>query len=101
MLIFRPQDESYSIGRRRIALTETEANILHIFRQVMPGPVSREMILSRLYDAQTRPGAGAIDVFVSKLRQKLSLASEGREYIESIRGKGWALRPELCRIDAA
>ncbi|HEX7858444.1 MAG TPA: winged helix-turn-helix domain-containing protein [Sphingobium sp.] len=96
-LNYRKEDQSYGVGRRRMSLTETERHILDIFWQAMPEPVSREMILTTLYRHGDKPGAGAIDVFVSKLRQKLKLASNGQEFLESVRGKGWALRPELCQ----
>ena len=99
-LIYRKAEESYSIGRRRVALTDSEANILGIFWRSMPEPVSRDTLLATLYPHDHKPGSGVIDVFVSKLRQKLNLASDGREFLESIRGKGWALRPDQCRTEA-
>lgn len=95
-LVRRP-DDGYRLGRRRIALTETEKNVLDMLWNAMPEPVSRSTIHEALYAHGNKPSAGAIDVFVSKLRQKLKLASGGTEFVESIRGKGWALKPELCR----
>lgn len=99
-LIYRKADESFSVGRRRVALTDTETNILGIFWRSMPEPVSRDALLATLYPQDQKPGSGVIDVFISKLRQKLKLASDGCEFVESIRGKGWALRSDLCRAEA-
>lgn len=101
VLSYRPEDGSYCIGRRKVALTETERNIMDIFWQAMPETVSRDTILSALYHHSDKPSAGAIDVFISKLRQKLKLASNGRDFLESIRGKGWVLRPHLCGVSPA
>ncbi|WP_404334150.1 helix-turn-helix domain-containing protein [Sphingomonas sp. MMS12-HWE2-04] len=95
-LVRRP-DEGYRLGRRRIALTDTERNVLDMLWNAMPEPVSRSTIHEALYAHGNKPSAGAIDVFVSKLRQKLKLASGGTEFVELIRGKGWALKPELTR----
>ena len=96
-LVRRDDDGSYRLGRRRVTLTDTEQQLLDMLWQAMPEPVSRDDVLDRLYPEGGKPTAGAIDVFVSKLRQKLKLASGGREFFESVRGRGWALKPELCR----
>jgi two-component system, cell cycle response regulator CtrA len=38
------------------------------------------------------PDAKIIDVFICKLRKKLANASGGQDYIETIWGRGYALR---------
>lgn len=95
-LSYCQEEDSYKVGRRRLALTETEKQILDLFWGSMPRPISREAIHAALYLDEQKPNLGSIDVFVSKLRQKLKLISSGREFLESSRGKGWALRPEYC-----
>lgn len=100
-LVHRAEDDSYRLGRRRLSLTDTERQVLDLLWRVMPEPVSREGVLEALYPTGPRPAAGTIDVFISKLRQKLKLASGGTDFIESFRGKGWALKPELCRESKA
>ena len=96
-LVHRADDDSYRLGRRRVSLTDTEHQVLDLLWRAMPEPVSREGVLEALYPSGPKPAAGAIDVFISKLRQKLKLASGGTDFLESFRGKGWALKPELCR----
>lgn len=96
-LVHRAEDDSYRLGRRRLSLTDTEQQVLDLLWRSMPEPVSREGVLEALYPVGAQPAAGTIDVFISKLRQKLKLASGGTDFIESFRGKGWALKPELCR----
>jgi hypothetical protein len=38
------------------------------------------------------PGLKIIDVFICKLRKKLANASEGRNFIETVGGRGYVLR---------
>ncbi len=49
-----------------------------------------------LYGDRDEPEEKIIDVFICKLRKKLANASGGKNYIETVRGRGYALRPELC-----
>jgi two-component system cell cycle response regulator CtrA len=97
-LVYRPEDNQYRVGRRQVGLTESEKHVLDLLWQAMPQPVSRGQIHQALYaDAAEQAAMGTIDVFVSNLRQKLKLASGGRDFIQSVRGQGWALKPEFCR----
>ena len=96
-LVYREEDNQYRVGRRQVGLTESEKHVLDLLWQAMPQPVSRSNIHRALYTGSEQATIGTIDVFVSNLRQKLKLASGGRDFIQSIRGQGWALKPELCR----
>jgi two-component system cell cycle response regulator CtrA len=49
------------------------------------------------------PGLKIIDVFICKLRKKLANASSGKNYIETLWGRGYVLREPLddeARISA-
>lgn len=96
-LVYREEDNQYRVGRRQVGLTESEKHVLDLLWQAMPQPVSRSHIHRALYAGSEQATIGTIDVFVSNLRQKLKLASGGRDFIQSIRGQGWALKPDLCR----
>ena len=50
------------------------------------------MFLNQLYGGMDEPDIKIIDVFICKLRKKLAKASEGKDYIETIWGRGYALR---------
>jgi two-component system, cell cycle response regulator CtrA len=101
-LVYRPEDNQYRVGRRQVGLTESEKHVLDLLWQAMPQPVSRAHIHQALYaDATEQAAMGTIDVFVSNLRQKLKLASGGRDFLQSVRGQGWALKPEFCRNRAS
>ena len=53
--------------------------------------VTRETFLNQLYGGMDEPVAKIIDVFICKLRKKLA-ASNGKDYIETVWGRGHVLR---------
>lgn len=96
LIRFVSEEEGYRMGRRKLALTETEEQILGQLRLAMPQPVSRARLHAHLYPSGEKASMGAIDVYMSSLRQKLKLAGNGQEYIVSVRGRGWTLNPQNC-----
>jgi two-component system cell cycle response regulator CtrA len=50
------------------------------------------MFLNHLYGGMDEPELKIIDVFICKLRKKLSLACNGENYIETVWGRGYVLR---------
>ena len=50
------------------------------------------MFLNHLYGGMDEPELKIIDVFVCKLRKKLSNATGGENYIETVWGRGYVLR---------
>src|SRR5258707_7968003 len=50
------------------------------------------MFLNHLYGGMDEPELKIIDVFICKLRKKLANASEGRNFIETVWGRGYVLR---------
>ncbi|WP_300520263.1 helix-turn-helix domain-containing protein, partial [Aliiroseovarius sp.] len=60
-----------------------------------------EMFLNHLYGGMDEPELKIIDVFICKLRKKLSNATGGDNYIETVWGRGYVLRdPEPAELDA-
>jgi two-component system cell cycle response regulator CtrA len=57
--------------------------------------LTKEMFLSHLYGGMDEPEMKIIDVFICKLRKKLSNASGGKNYIETIWGRGYVMRGPL------
>ena len=49
-------------------------------------------ITNHLYGGMDEPELKIIDVFICKLRKKLANASEGRNFIETVWGRGYVLR---------
>jgi two-component system, cell cycle response regulator CtrA len=54
--------------------------------------LTKEMFLDNLYGGMDEPEIDIIDVFICKLRKKLSNASDGKDYIETVWGRGYILR---------
>jgi two-component system, cell cycle response regulator CtrA len=76
-----------------IAITEMEYRVLELLAYARNNVVTRTMLLKHLYRrADDQPQPKIIDVFISKLRKKLRMASGGAEFIETIPQRGWILR---------
>jgi two-component system, cell cycle response regulator CtrA len=80
------------LGQRPIPLTNTEFAIVAILWTRQPQPVSRDEMVEQLYTKLPRPSARTVDPFISRVRQKLRIASGGTEFIEAVRGRGWRMR---------
>jgi len=76
-----------------IGITEMEYRVLELLAFARNNVVTRAMLLKHLYRrADDQPQPKIIDVFISKLRKKLRMASGGAEFIETIPQRGWILR---------
>ncbi|MEO6247533.1 MAG: winged helix-turn-helix domain-containing protein [Sphingomicrobium sp.] len=76
-----------------IGITEMEYRVLELLAYARNNVVTRNMLLKHLYRrADDQPQPKIIDVFISKLRKKLRMASNGAEFIETIPQRGWILR---------
>ena len=51
--------------------------------------LTKEMFLNHLYGGMDEPELKIIDVFICKLRKKLANASSGKNYIETVWGRGY------------
>ena len=54
--------------------------------------LTKEQFLNHLYGGIDEPELKIIDVFICKLRKKLSTAIGGESYIETVWGRGYVLR---------
>jgi two-component system cell cycle response regulator CtrA len=73
-------------------LTSKEYAILELLAMRKGTVLTKEMFLNHLYGGMDEPELKIIDVFVCKLRRKLYEASGGRNYIETVWGRGYMLR---------
>lgn len=83
---------SIEVDGRPLDLTSKEQGILELLCLYKGDIVTKEAFLDHLYDGIDEPGPKIIDVFICKLRKKLSDASGGNRYIDTIWGEGYALR---------
>jgi two-component system, cell cycle response regulator CtrA len=79
----------------RVRLTGKEYEILELLALRKGSTLTKEMFLSHLYSGMDEPEIKIIDVFICKLRKKLANASGGKNYIETIWGRGYVLREPL------
>jgi|TARA_R110002072_G_scaffold727_17_gene5356 two-component system cell cycle response regulator CtrA len=75
-----------------IHLTGKEYGILELLSLRKGTTLTKEMFLNHLYGGIDEPELKIIDVFVCKLRKKLSSATGGENYIETVWGRGYVLR---------
>lgn len=75
-----------------VHLTGKEFSIIELLALRKGSTLTKEMFLNHLYGGMDEPEAKIIDVFVCKLRKKLSNAAEGANFIETIWGRGYVLR---------
>ncbi|MBL4615886.1 MAG: response regulator transcription factor [Magnetovibrio sp.] len=75
-----------------IHLTGKEYGILELLSLRKGTTLTKEMFLNHLYGGMDEPELKIIDVFICKLRKKLSDATDGENYIETVWGRGYVLR---------
>ncbi len=73
-------------------LTGKEYGILELLSLRKGTTLTKEMFLNHLYGGMDEPKLKIIDVFVCKLRKKLTAATGGENYIETVWGRGYVLR---------
>ena len=85
------------VNRTRVHLTAKEYQMLELLALRKGMILTKEMFSSHLYGGMDEPEMKIIDVFMCKLRKKLFSASGGKDYIETVWGRGYALRqsPEM------
>ena len=94
--------KTVEVGGARVHLTGKEYQTLELLALRKGTTKTKEMILNHLYGGMDEPEAKIIDVFICKLRKKLSAATSGEHHIETVWGRGYALRdPEQPAIFSA
>jgi two-component system, cell cycle response regulator CtrA len=84
--------KTVGIGDTRVHLTGKEYQILELLSLRKGATLTKEMFLNQLYGGLDEPEIKIIDVFICKVRKKLANASGGRNYIETVWGRGYTLR---------
>ncbi len=77
---------------RPLGLTGKEYGVLELLSLRKGTTLTKEMFLNHLYGGMDEPEPKIIDVFVCKLRKKLTKATGGDNYIETVWGRGYTLR---------
>lgn len=82
------------IDGQPVHLTGKEYAILELLALRKGTTLTKEMFLNHLYGGVDEPELKIIDVFVCKLRKKLSSASSGENFVETVWGRGYVLREQ-------
>jgi two-component system cell cycle response regulator CtrA len=99
-LLVHLDTKTVEVNGQSVYLTAKEYQMLELLSLRKGTTLMKEMFLNHLYGGTDEPEQKIIDVFICKLRKKLSNASGGRDYIETVWGRGYMLR-EPCDEDAA
>ncbi|WP_342167054.1 response regulator transcription factor CtrA [Methylobacterium sp. SD21] len=83
-----------------VPLTAKEYQMLELLALRKGSTITKEMFLTHLYGGMDEPDIKIIDVFICKLRKKLAKASQGKNYIETIWGRGYVMREEALAMFA-
>jgi two-component system, cell cycle response regulator CtrA len=91
-LIVNLDAKTVYINQVRVHLTVKEYRMLELLSIRKGTTLTKEMFLSYLYGGMDEPEIKIIDVFMCKMRKKLANASNGKDYIETVWGRGYKLR---------
>ncbi|MGF1658523.1 MAG: response regulator transcription factor CtrA [Rubrimonas sp.] len=83
-----------------VHLTGKEYQMLELLSLRKGTTLTKEMFLNHLYGGMDEPELKIIDVFICKLRKKLSQATGGENHIETVWGRGYVLRePQPATVE--
>ncbi len=85
---------------RPVHLTGKEYQMFELLSLRKGTTLTKEMFLNHLYGGMDEPELKIIDVFICKLRKKLSTALGGENYIETVWGRGYVLREPVAVEEA-
>ncbi len=92
--------KTVDVDNKTVHLTGKEYQMLELLSLRKGTTLTKEMFLNHLYGGMDEPELKIIDVFICKLRKKLSEATDGNNYIETVWGRGYVLRdPEPVSAD--
>ena len=84
--------KTVSADNKPVHLTGKEYQMLELLSLRKGTTLTKEMFLNHLYGGMDEPELKIIDVFICKLRKKLSQATGGDNFIETVWGRGYVLR---------
>src|ERR1700704_5937649 len=94
-LVVNLDTKTVEVSAARVHLTGKEYQMLELLSLRKGTTLTKEMFLNHLYGGMDEPELKIIDVFICKLRKKLANASQGKNYIETVWGRGYVLREPL------
>jgi two-component system cell cycle response regulator CtrA len=98
-LIVNLDTKTVEVGGQRVHLTGKEYQMLELLSLRKGTTLTKEMFLNHLYGGMDEPELKIIDVFICKLRKKLATAAGGKNFIETVWGRGYVLREGAPNMD--
>lgn len=93
--------KTVEVNGARVHLTGKEYAMLELLSLRKGTTLTKDMFLNHLYGGIDEPELKIIDVFICKIRKKLTSACGGENYIETVWGRGYALREKTEALLAA
>ncbi|MFZ7090549.1 response regulator transcription factor CtrA [Primorskyibacter sp. 2E233] len=91
--------KTVEVAGKSVHLTGKEYQMLELLSLRKGTTLTKEMFLNHLYGGMDEPELKIIDVFICKLRKKLSEATGDDNYIETVWGRGYVLRDPDPSLD--
>jgi len=84
--------KTVEINGRPVHFTGKEYQMLELLSLRKGTTLTKEMFLNHLYGGMDEPELKIIDVFICKLRKRISDRTGGQHFIETVWGRGYVLR---------
>ena len=88
---FRPRDQILFMDGEEVKLTPREFDLVLYFFQRMGRIISREALLSQVWNVGPNVATRTVDTYVSRIRKRLGLSGESGWRIEGIYQNGYRL----------
>ena len=86
------ETKTVEVNGVQVHLTDKEYQMLELLSLRKGTTLTKETFLNHLYGGMHEPEQKIVDVFICKLRKKLADASNGKDYFETVWGRGYMLR---------
>lgn len=75
-----------------VPLTPKEYQVVELLAMRKGATVTKDMVLNHLYGGIDEPDQKIVDVFLCKIRRKLKEISGGKDFVETVWGRGYSMR---------
>jgi DNA-binding response OmpR family regulator len=91
-MTLNPAERSLDLHGQQLSLTEGEYTVLRVLAANHDATVPKAVILEALYGQDDVRETKIVDVYISRIRQKLRQIDDNEDLIQNFRGRGWSLR---------
>lgn len=98
-LSLNPATQEIIYNKQILNLTPKEYRLLELFLRSGDRVLTREIILDRLWDLEEAPNESTVTAHIKDLRRKLKQIGADANFIETIYGVGYRLKPQERKIN--